>query len=132
MAEEVSYNSNTAIPMLICGLRCTGAPRYFQHKWCNMHCHENNWVCVWVGVSMSPRCLLYNPKIFHFAASIVGGEHRNSCCTLLHSASLANTHHVTKANTTLQPHQVSSSVLITVTHSWRGCLMRNILTKCLL
>lgn len=86
MAEEVSYNSNTAIPMLICGLCCTGAPRYLQHKWCNMHCHENIWVhlCVWVGARMCPCSLLHNPKIFHFAASIVGGEHRNSGCTLLH------------------------------------------------
>lgn len=42
----------------------------------------------------------------------------------MHSAPLPNTLHVTKANTTLQPHHVyvSSSALISVTHSVEALL----------
>lgn len=88
-------------------------------------------MCVRVRARISLGHALHNPWIFQPAASIVRRrERRNSLCTLLH---LQNTLCVTKANTTLQPHQVyvSSSALITVTHSWRACLMRNILTNCL-
>lgn len=86
MEEEVSYNSNTAIPMLICGLRCTGAPRYFQHKWCNMHCHENIWVHLhvcWGGHAHVSRLSIIR-RFSTLLPPLWGGEDRNSCCTLLH------------------------------------------------
>lgn len=88
-------------------------------------------VCVCVCARASLWVMLFIIRGFsNLLPPLWGGENAGTLCAL---CSTCKTLCVTKANTTLQPHQVyvSSSALITVTHSWRACLMRNILTNCL-